>query len=76
MPGGADRTCWFASPEDVVLKKMEAHREGGPDKHLRDIAGIIKTMHSELDAKYIDEWAERLGVLDIWRTVQQRVGKP
>src|SRR3954463_9300151 len=32
----------FSSAEDVILKKMEAYREGGSEKHLRDITGVLK----------------------------------
>jgi len=28
---------YFASPEDIIIKKMEYYREGGSDKHLSDI---------------------------------------
>jgi hypothetical protein len=66
----------FASPEDVILKKLEYYREGGSDKHLRDIAGVLKIMGEELDLRYLDTWARRLGVDGLWaqirRTTQQR----
>jgi len=29
--------CRFASPGDVIFKKLEYYREGGSEKHLRDI---------------------------------------
>jgi hypothetical protein len=32
----------FASPEDEIIKKMEYYKAGGSEKHLRDIAGILK----------------------------------
>ena len=31
----------IASPEDVIIKKLEFYRDGQSEKHLRDIAGII-----------------------------------
>ncbi|MCI0629818.1 MAG: hypothetical protein L0Y44_04090 [Phycisphaerales bacterium] len=71
-PAAADRTYWFASPEDVIVKKLEAHREGGSDKHLRDVAGIIKTMGDQLDREYIERWAATLSIDDIWRAVVKR----
>ena len=33
---GEDWDASFSSPEDAILKKMEFHREGGSDKHLRE----------------------------------------
>ena len=62
----------FASPEDVILKKLLYFREGGSDKHLRDIAGILRVSGSALDQQYLAEWAERLGVADLWRHVLER----
>lgn len=61
MPDG--RLEPFASPEDVILKKLEFFREGGSPKHLRDIASMIAVQGEEaFDWAYLDEWAMRLGV--------------
>ncbi len=30
------------SPEDVVINKLIFYREGGSDKHLRDVAGVMR----------------------------------
>src|SRR5215217_2901841 len=51
----------FSSAEDVILKKMESYREGGSEKHLRDIAGVLKISGERLDRDYIAEWADRMG---------------
>jgi len=61
----ADRLIRFASPEDVILKKLQAYREGGSDKHLRDIDGVLRVQAS-IDREYIADWANKLGVLDQW----------
>lgn len=71
VAAGDDWTATFSSPEDAILKKLEYFREGGSEKHLRDIAGVIGTMRQELDFGYIEEWAARLGVADLWRQVVQ-----
>jgi hypothetical protein len=64
----------FAAPEDVIIKKMEYYREGGSEKHLRDIAGILKISGELVDRDYISEWSYRLGLTEIWDAVQRRVG--
>lgn len=71
-----DREYWFSSPEDVIIKKLDFYREGQSDKHLRDIAGILKTMGEQLDRAYIVKWAAQLDVLDIWQAVVNRVEGP
>lgn len=63
----------FSAPEDVIIKKMEFYREGGSEKHLRDIAGILKISGDVVDQNYISEWAKRLGLTDIWDAVQKRL---
>lgn len=63
----------FAAPEDVIIKKMEYYKEGGSDKHLRDITGILKISGEELDREYIAGWAQRLGLSEIWDTIVKRV---
>jgi hypothetical protein len=65
----------FAAPEDVIIKKMEYYREGGSEKHLRDITGILKISGESVDRNYISEWAQRMGLTEIWIAVQNRVDK-
>lgn len=69
-----DFEATFAAPEDVILKKLEYYREGKSDKHLRDIAGVLKISGDELDMGYIDTWADRLGVREIWERVRSSSG--
>jgi len=66
----------FASPEDVIVKKLQYFREGGSEKHLRDIAGVLKTQANRIDREYIVEWAARLGLLEEWRLVASRLASP
>ena len=51
---------------------MEAYREGGSEKHLRDIAGVLKISGDHLDRDYIAEWADRMGTSEIWQEVLRR----
>jgi hypothetical protein len=62
----------FSSAEDVILKKMEAYREGGSEKHLRDIAGVLKITGEHLDCGYITAWADRMGTSRIWKEILSR----
>lgn len=63
MPDG--RVEPFSSPEDVILKKLDFFREGGSQKHLRDIASMIAVQGAEtLDWHYLMQWAARFGITD------------
>lgn len=67
-----DLPAFVASPEDVIIRKMEYYREGGSEKHLRDIAGIIKVSGMELDLPYVERWASRKDLSEIWRAIQSK----
>jgi len=62
----------FSSPEDLILKKMDSYREGGSEKHLRDIAGVLRVSTEKIDRCYIAEWAGRLGLTEIWEQISVR----
>ncbi|MBY0328060.1 MAG: hypothetical protein K2Q30_14135 [Gemmataceae bacterium] len=74
-PGEYD--AWFGSPEDVLLSKLVYFQLGGgiSEKHLRDIAGMMKVLREKLDRVYISEWAAKLGVATEWMLVRKRVGE-
>jgi len=67
-----DRSAVFASPEDVIIKKMEYYRDGGSEKHLRDIIGILKVSDAGLDRGYVERWAKAKGLTEIWKAVLAR----
>lgn len=58
------RVARFASPEDVILKKLQYYREGGSDKHLRDIRGVLLVQGEAIDHDYLTKWAKTLGVTE------------
>ena len=62
----------FAAPEDVILKKLWFYQEGGSEKHLRDIASMLKIYGDRLDLAYLEEWARRTNVIDEWQMVSEQ----
>ena len=72
QPQGASSPSFFASPEDVIVKKLEFHLEGGSDKHIRDIAGMLKASSASIDRGYVEQHASAMGNLDGWREAQRR----
>jgi hypothetical protein len=61
-----DYEATFASAEDVIVKKLQFYADSGSDKHLRDIASVLRISRSEVDRDYVTEWADRLGLREIW----------
>ncbi|MHC1784057.1 MAG: hypothetical protein AB9891_15100 [Anaerolineaceae bacterium] len=57
----------FASPEDIILAKLEWYRLGGEvsERQWRDILGVLKTRAGELDLDYLRKWANELKVSNL-----------
>lgn len=70
-----DLHVWLASPEDVILGKLLYYREGGSEKHLRDITGILLTNVVALDRAYLDHHARELGVDGEWASILRRLAE-
>jgi hypothetical protein len=62
--GGAD--VWLAPPEYVILRKLEYFREGGSEKHLHDIRGMLASLETEVSRETIGEKASELGLSEQW----------
>lgn len=70
-----DHDAFLARPEDIILGKMDYYRQGGSEKHLRDITGILRVSGEHVDRSYVGEWSRRLGLAEIWRSVLRRLGQ-
>lgn len=64
---------WVGAPEDIIVSKMLYYREGRSDKHLRDIAGMLKVSGSAIDLAYVSHWAAELDLADVWQAVLSRL---
>jgi hypothetical protein len=58
--------AWIAPPEYVILRKLEYLREGGQDKHVRDIRFMLAA--STVDRAFLETEVARLGLQSEWRT--------
>lgn len=67
---------WVSSPEDTILAKLRwAEMSGGSEKQFGDALSIYEVQRRGLDLAYIAEWAEKLGVVEIWARLQE-AGEP
>lgn len=62
----------FASPEDVIIKKLEFYKLGGSDKHIRDIAGVLRISGESVNRAFIERVAAHFALTDIWHIALQR----
>ena len=59
-------TVYLAPPEYVIVRKLEFFREGGSEKHLRDIRGILALSAPQLNQAELKEWIVRRGLESQW----------
>ncbi len=59
--------AFFSPPEYVILAKLEFYREGGSDKHLRDIRGMLAVSGDDIDRALVEKAVADLGLGDAWR---------
>jgi hypothetical protein len=60
-------SAYVATPEDIILAKLEWFRMGGEvsERQWRDVQGILKVQAGNLDKVYLDKWAKDLGISDL-----------
>ncbi|MDE3089495.1 MAG: hypothetical protein KGJ80_08940, partial [Chloroflexota bacterium] len=72
--------AWFARPEDVVVGKLMAWKEGRSFKHEQDIRDILVAVRlgedselSKFDFDYVDQWTFQLGseAEELWRNLKE-----
>ena len=65
-----ETTISLAPPEYVIVRKLEYYREGGSEKHLRDIRGMLAVSGELLDRAALQEWIGRLNLNAEWARCQ------
>lgn len=60
---------YVVSAEDTILSKLEWARQGGSERQLRDVRGVLEVMQGRLDLPYLEHWVRVLGVEDGWAQV-------
>lgn len=66
----AGRQVWFAPPESVIVNKLRFFRDGGSEKHLRDIRGMLEVTGDAIDRMAIAAACEELGLQAEWQRAQ------
>ena len=63
-------SMWVAPPEYVILRKLEYYREGGSEKHLKDIASMMQLSYENIDFDHLQEKIENFGLAKEWDKVK------
>lgn len=62
---------YVASPEDVVVAKLEWAKLGESERQLKDVASILRTRPGELDLGYVEKWVRSLRLSHQWERARQ-----
>ena len=61
-----------APPEYVILRKLEYFREGGSEKHVRDIRSMLDTSPELVEQAELERLIDMRGLREVWQRVQDR----
>ena len=52
----------LATPEDIILSKLEWAHQSGSERQIRDARSVLLTVHDQIDFDYLQKWADELGL--------------
>jgi hypothetical protein len=59
--------AYIATPEDIIIKKLDFYREGGSEKHLIDIREMVAA--GKIDLAYLEVWIDHFGLRNEWKKI-------
>lgn len=60
----------ISAPEDTILAKLRWGKlTGGSEKQFTDALRVYEVQYGNLDITYINAWAEKLQVTDLWKNL-------
>lgn len=62
------------SAEDLIIVKLEWAKLGESSRQLEDVVAILRVRWDQLDRAYIQQWTDRLGLLEEWCEACRRAG--
>jgi hypothetical protein len=65
----AGQSISIAPPEYIMIRKLEYYREGGSEKHLRDVRSMLAVSGEQLDQAALHDWIDRRGLQAEWKLV-------
>jgi len=65
---------FVASPEDVIVSKLEWAKMGESARQIEDVAAVLKKQRANVDYAYIEEWVSELGLISEWDRARQLAG--
>jgi len=63
-----------ASAEDVVVAKLEWAKLAQSQRHIEDVAGILRMRWDSLGQTYLEKWIVELGLQAEWKEARHAAG--
>jgi hypothetical protein len=62
-----EKTFFLASPEDVIINKLEWFKAGDgiSERQWNDVIGVMMVQDEKLNKQYLSNWAKQLGLSDL-----------
>jgi hypothetical protein len=67
----AEGLIWLAPVEYVIVRKLEYYQQSESDRHLRDIASIVRISGDELDSESLDHLVDERGLRELWERARR-----
>jgi hypothetical protein len=69
--------AFYQSPEDTILSKLRwCQMANFSERQFGDALGVYEVQEALLDQKYLDRWAQTLGVADLLARVRDQAARP
>jgi hypothetical protein len=70
------RPLCIASPEDVILYKLDWYHQSGrvSERQWSDVLGVLKVQHASLNVEYMHKWAATLGLTGLLQQALRDAG--
>jgi len=69
-----DMYLHIATPEDVVIAKLEWWTISPSERQLNDIVGVLQVQGDNLDLRYMQHWIALLRLTEAWKEALERAG--
>jgi hypothetical protein len=70
----AETSIWLAPLEYVVVRKLEAYRASGSDRHLRDVSTMVQVSGEQMSTPDLVRWIELLDLGEAWEAARSYEG--
>lgn len=57
---------FVATPEDIVISKLEWAKRSGSERQIEDVMGIVRSQGAQLDSGYVERWVGDLELGPQW----------